>query len=121
VTGLASQVRRQAAQNGTQPVWAPPDCHPNAAIIGDVAVWRAANGTDPGDRRPTGAGQLQTAPAIWQQRLDRRISQPSEHPESRDLRRDQIAPRTAKDRNREARHHTGRSEVHPTSLPPGLR
>jgi hypothetical protein len=35
-----------------------------------VAVWRAAHGIHPGDRRPTGAGQLQTASALWQHHLD---------------------------------------------------
>ena len=62
VTGLADHVRRHAAQDGTQPVWAPPGSHPNAAIIGDVALWRAVNGIDPRDRRPTGPGQLQLRP-----------------------------------------------------------
>jgi hypothetical protein len=62
--GLADHVRRHAAQDGTQPVWAPPGSHPNAAIIGDVALWRAVNGIDPRDRRPTGPGQLQTAAAL---------------------------------------------------------
>ena len=38
-------------------------------------TWRAANGTDPHDRRPTGPRQLQTAPALWQQLLDRSIAQ----------------------------------------------
>jgi conjugative relaxase-like TrwC/TraI family protein len=121
VIGLATQVRRHAAQDGTQPVWAPLSSHPNAAVIGDVAVWRAAVGIDPRDRRPTGAGQLQTAAALWQQRLDRRISHPGDDPANRDLRRDQVAPRTTKNYNREDRPHPRRSEVHPTSLPPRPR
>ena len=121
VIGLATQVRRHAAQDGTQPVWAPLSSHPNAAVIGEVAVWRAAVGIDPRDRRPTGAGQLQTAAALWQQRLDRRISHPGDDPANRDLRRDQVAPRTTKNYNREDRPHPGRSEVHPTSLPPSPR
>jgi hypothetical protein len=121
VIGLATQVRRHAAQDGTQPVWAPLSSHPNAAVIGDVAVWRAAVGIDPRDRRPTGAGQLQTAAALWQQRLDRRISHPGDDPANRDLRRDQVAPRTTKNYNREDRPHPRRSEVPPTSLPPRPR
>ena len=121
VIGLATQVRRHATQDGTQPVWAPPGSHPPAALLGEVAVWRAAVGMDPRDRRPTGAGQLQTAAALWQQRLDRRISHPGDDPANRDLRRDQVAPRTTKNYNRDDRHHPGRSEVHPTSLPPRPR
>ena len=121
VIGLATQVRRHATQDGTQPVWAPPGSHPPAAVLGEVAVWRAAVGMDPRDRRPTGAGQLQTAAALWQQRLDRRISHPGDDPANRDLRRDQVAPRTTKNYNRDDRHHPGRSEVHPTSLPPRPR
>jgi conjugative relaxase-like TrwC/TraI family protein len=80
VIGLASQVRRHATQDGTQPVWAPPGSHPPAALLGEVAVWRAAVGMDPRDRRPTGAGQLQTAAALWQQRLDRRYLPPRRRP-----------------------------------------
>jgi len=121
VIGLATQIRRHATQDGTQPVWAPPGSHPPAALLGEVAVWRAAVGMDLRDRRPTGAGQLQTAAALWQQRLDRRISHPGDDPANRDLRRDQVAPRTTKNYNRDDRHHPGRSKVHPTSLPPRSR
>jgi hypothetical protein len=32
---------------------------------------------DPHDRRPTGAGQLQAASALWQQKLDREIARSS--------------------------------------------
>jgi AAA domain len=119
--GLADHVRRHAAQDGTQPVWAPRGSHPNAAIIGDVALWRAVNGIDPRDRRPTGPGQLQTVAALWQQHLDRRISHPSDDPASLDPRRGQAAPSISQNRNREDRHHPWRPEVRPTSLPPGPR
>jgi hypothetical protein len=38
-------------------------------------VWRAANGINPQDPRPTGGGgQLETLPALWKQRLDRDIA-----------------------------------------------
>ena len=60
VIGLADQVRDCASQSSEQPVWAPPGSHPTAALLGEVAVWRAAVGVDPQDRRPTGAGQLQS-------------------------------------------------------------
>jgi hypothetical protein len=74
VIGLANQVRDCASQNSEQPVWAPPGSHPTAALIGEVEVWRAAVGVDPQDRRPTGAGQLQAASALWQQNLDRDVA-----------------------------------------------
>ena len=42
-------------------MWAPPGSQLNVALIGEVAVWRAANGIYPNDPRPTGPAQLQTA------------------------------------------------------------
>ena len=74
VIGLADQVRDCASQNSKQPVWAPPGSHPTAALLGEVEVWRAAVGVDPQDRRPTGAGQLQAAAALWQHHLDRDVA-----------------------------------------------
>jgi len=74
VTGLADQVRDCASHSQDQPVWAPPGGHLTAAILGEVAVWRAAVGVEPQDRRPTGAGQLQAASALWQQKLDREVA-----------------------------------------------
>jgi conjugative relaxase-like TrwC/TraI family protein len=74
VTDLANRIRDHARQDETQPVWAPPGSRPNLAIIGEVAVWRAANGIHPSDPRPTGAGQLSTAPALWQHHLDRSLA-----------------------------------------------
>ena len=79
VTDLADRIRGHASQDDTQPVWAPPGSRPNAAIIGEVAVWRAANGIHPSDPRPTGGTQLETAPAIWKQRLDRDIARDTYH------------------------------------------
>jgi hypothetical protein len=74
VIGLADQVRDCAGQNSEQPVWAPPGSHPTDALLGEVEVWRAAVGVDRQDRRPTGAGQLQAASALWQQNLDRDVA-----------------------------------------------
>jgi conjugative relaxase-like TrwC/TraI family protein len=78
VTVLANQVRGHAGQDETQPVWAPPGSRPNLAIIGEVAVWRAANGIHPSDPRPTGAAQLPTAAALWQHHLDRSLARGSD-------------------------------------------
>ena len=50
------------------------EAHPSTALIGEIAVWRAANGINPQDPRPTGGTQLETLPALWKQRLDRHIA-----------------------------------------------
>jgi hypothetical protein len=47
IADVAHQIRQHAGRDGTQPVWAPPDRPPSAALIGKVAVWRAAYGIDP--------------------------------------------------------------------------
>ena len=74
VADLADQVQDHACQGDAQPVWAPPGSHPSTALIGEIAVWRAANGINPQDPRPTGGTQLETLPALWKQRLDRHIA-----------------------------------------------
>ena len=75
VADLADQVRDDACQGDAEPVWAAPGSHPSTAFVGEIAVWRAANGINPQDPRPTGGGgQLETAPALWKQHLDRHIA-----------------------------------------------
>ena len=74
VTDLADQVQNHACQGDAEPVWAPPGSHPSTALSGEIAVWRAANGINPQDPRPTGGTQLETLPALWKQRLDRHIA-----------------------------------------------
>ena len=75
VADLAGQVQAHACQGDAPPVWAPPESHPGTALIGEIAVWRVANGINPQDPRPTGGGGLlQTAPALWKQRLDRDLA-----------------------------------------------
>jgi hypothetical protein len=37
-------------------------------------VWRAANGINPQDPRPTGGTQLESLLALWKQRLDRDVA-----------------------------------------------
>lgn len=70
VDDLAAQVRA-AAERGPTPVWARQGAaRPDARILGDVAVWRAAMQVPDDDRRATGAPQLQKAPAQWQRHLD---------------------------------------------------
>jgi hypothetical protein len=92
VAGLAAQVRDCASQKSGQPVWARPGSHPTATLIGEIAVWRAAIGIDPQDRRPTGPGQLQVASALWQQNLDRAVALSSRRPDA-DVRGRQPAAR----------------------------
>jgi hypothetical protein len=81
-------------------------------------VWRAATGVDPKDHRPTGAGQLQTASALWQHHLDRRVAQCSD-----DL--DRLDPLTHRPASRERRHqdqqHVRRSPASRTGSPPAAR
>jgi hypothetical protein len=75
VADLAGQVQDHACQSDAEPIWIPPGSHPNPALIGEVAVWRAANGINPQDPRPTGGGgQLDTSATLWKQRLDRHIA-----------------------------------------------
>jgi hypothetical protein len=74
VADLADQVQDHARQGDAPPVWAPAGSYPSTALIGEIAVWRAANGINPQDPRPTGGAQLETAPALWKQRLDRHIA-----------------------------------------------
>ena len=66
VGDLAGQVQDHAWQGDAEPIWAAPGSHPSTALIGEIAVWRAANGISPQDPRPTGGGgQLETLPALW--------------------------------------------------------
>jgi hypothetical protein len=74
IADLAAHVRRAANEDSTPPVWATPGSQPSVALIGEVEVWRAANAIDRKDHRPTGAGQLQTAAALWQHHLDRSVA-----------------------------------------------
>jgi conjugative relaxase-like TrwC/TraI family protein len=100
IAGLADQVRGEAAgHDGSELVWAPPGAHLDVSLIADVAVWRAANGIHPQDRRPTGPEQIQTTLAESQKRLDRALSNASDDPVSLD-RRHEIASETFKDRQR---------------------
>ncbi|MFL6182450.1 MAG: ATP-binding domain-containing protein, partial [Actinomycetes bacterium] len=84
VADLANQVQHHACQGDAEPAWAPSGSHPSTALIGEIAVWRAANGTNPHDPRPTGeGGQLETLPALWKQRLDRDIAHATYPPDAR--------------------------------------
>jgi conjugative relaxase-like TrwC/TraI family protein len=119
IADLAAHVRRDANEDSTPPVWAPPGSHPTAALVGEVAVWRAAVGVDPQDRRPTGAGQLNAASALWQQSLDRQVALCSQRLGA-DVGKRQIGG-PSRDHQREDRHRMPpRRAVHPSG-PPGPR
>ena len=72
VADLANQIQDHACQGDAPPVWEP-ETH-STALVGEIAVWRAANGINPQDPRPTGGGQLDALPTLWKQRLDRDIA-----------------------------------------------
>jgi len=74
VADLADQVQNDACQADGPPVWSATESHPSIALIGEIAVWRAANGINPQDARPTGGTQLERLLALWKQRLDRLIA-----------------------------------------------
>jgi conjugative relaxase-like TrwC/TraI family protein len=74
VADLADQIHDHACQGHAPPVWAAPGSHPSTTLVCEIAVWRAANGINSQDPRPTGGRQLETLPALWKQRLDRDIA-----------------------------------------------
>ncbi|HET9777675.1 MAG TPA: hypothetical protein VFP81_00175 [Propionibacteriaceae bacterium] len=119
IADLADHVRHHADDNGTQPHWVPQGSSLSAALFGEVAVWRAANGIGPHDRRPTGPEQLPTASAEWQQQLDRSIADASDYPANFDFRR-QVVGSTTEGGRHEDRHHGQRpSKINQRSGPPG--
>jgi hypothetical protein len=119
VINLADHVRNQAGRDGPQPIWASAGSQPNVGIIGDVAVWRAANGIHPADPRPTGAGQLQTASALWQHHLDRSLTRGSNGLGPHEV-REREAAESSRDRQPEDRQRSPQpAAIRPTSPPPG--
>ena len=119
ISDLAHDVRHHALHDATQPAWAPPGRELSAPLIGEITVWRAANGIDPRDHRPTGPAQLQTAAIEWRQRLDQSIAHASADPAGLDGPRRQAAARTLQSRRHDHQdHRPHQSEVHRGSLPP---
>jgi hypothetical protein len=90
---------------------------PSIALIGEVDVWRAANGIDHKDHRPTGAGQLKTASALWQHHLDRSVANCSDHLPTLDARGRQPA---SSDRWHEDQQRVTQPPAVRTSSPPGV-
>jgi hypothetical protein len=74
VTTLGDQVRHQATDVPNTPIWWPPGRSlPAPDLLGDLAVWRAANAVPDSDHRPTGPTQPAAAAARWQHELDVRL------------------------------------------------
>jgi conjugative relaxase-like TrwC/TraI family protein len=120
ITALAHDVRHHALRDGTQPAWTPPGRPLSAVLVGEIAVWRAANGVNPHDHRPTGPDQLQTASIGWRHRLEQSIAQSSADPARLDPPRRQAATRTVQGRQHDNQdHRPHQSEVHRGPLPPG--
>ena len=100
VADLADQVQHHAYQGDAKPAWAPQGSHPSTALIGEIAVWRAANAINPQDPRPTGGTQLETLPDLWKQRLDRDIARsanPPDNPRLNERQAAHTAPRRRQD------------------------
>jgi hypothetical protein len=118
ITAAAHDVRHHALHDTTQPAWAPPGRELSATLIGEIAVWRAANGINSHDHRPTGPDQLQTASIEWRQRLEHSIAHASVDPASLDAPRRQAAARPFRGQHDSQDHRPPQSEVHRGPLPP---
>jgi conjugative relaxase-like TrwC/TraI family protein len=104
VADLADQVQDHACQDDRPPAWATPTSHPSTALIGEIAVWRAANGINPQDPRPTGGGQLDTAAALWKQRLDWHIARSTDSSGSERFNERQTAQTALSRSHHDSRH-----------------
>jgi hypothetical protein len=112
VADLADQVQDHACRGVGTPAWGAAGSHPSTALVGEIAVWRAANGIDPQDPRPTGGGQLDTSAALWKQRLDWHIARSTDSSGNERFKERQAA-HTARSRS-----HHGRRRPYQT---PGQR
>lgn len=75
VRDLSSQVAEQATHAVELPAWARQgQGRPPTDLLVDVALWRAATGVDPADRRPTGPTQIGKAANRWQTGLTARLA-----------------------------------------------
>ena len=79
IASLADHVREQASRSDAAPAWSPKGSHPSATLLGEVAVWRAANGINPHDPQATGGPQLEPRADLWKQHLDRAVANELSH------------------------------------------
>ena len=101
VADLADQVHDHACQDDTPLAWARPGRHRSTALVGEVAVWRAANGIDPQDPRPTGGPQQAAAADLWKRQLDRYLARATERPHNTNVDQRQPARQTQRGRHRD--------------------
>jgi len=74
VADLSQEVRHQVTSTANTPPWWPLGRSvPGPGLLGDLAVWRAANAIPDSDQRPTGPTQPAKAHALWQHELDVRV------------------------------------------------
>lgn len=75
VRDLSTQIKDHAADTTDLPDWARQgQGRPETDLLAEVAVWRAATGADPSDRRPTGPTQISKAAHHWQAGLNTRLA-----------------------------------------------
>jgi hypothetical protein len=79
IAELADHVREQASRSDTAPAWSSPGSQPSASLLGEVAVWRAANGINTHDPQAAGGPQLEPRADNWRQHLDRAIANELSH------------------------------------------
>ncbi|WP_067665674.1 MobF family relaxase [Nocardia miyunensis] len=82
LTGRASRIRELADRIGrdcsscttaTAPLWARPIAGRHQPLLGELAVWRAAQRVPGNDRRPTGPQRYRIVERRYQRRLDERL------------------------------------------------
>jgi hypothetical protein len=103
VCDLADQVHDLACLADDPPAWAALGTHPSA-LIGEIAVWRAGNGIDPQDPRPTGGHQQEAAADLWKQQLDRHLARAAEPPHNTKVDQGQRARQAQRGRYRDIQH-----------------
>jgi len=115
VADLADQVQDHVSHGDGPPAWAAAGGHPTT-LSREIAVWRAANGINPQDPRPTGGGsELDAAAALWKQRLDRHIARSTDSSGNNRFNERPAAP-TAPSRSH---HHNRRPYQTPGRRPNG--
>jgi conjugative relaxase-like TrwC/TraI family protein len=119
VLNLADQIRDHASHNSEQPVWASTSSHLSVTLVGEIEVWRAAVGVNPQDRRPTGARQLPTMAALWQQNLDREVAL-SSHRIGAETGKYQVGE-PSQDHRRKDRHRMRPTHAVRRNIPPAPR
>jgi len=106
VTTLTDQIRDTVSADESTPSWCPSgQARPSPDLLGDLAVWRAANTVPDSDHRPTGPKQLAKAPTLWQRSLEHRLGAAHTpalaewnrllHTLAPDTRRDEFTPQLA--------------------------